>query len=165
MSQTVEFRIGLGTDLHRLEPDRPLRLGGVIIPSDLGAVGHSDADALLHAVTDAVLGAASLGDIGTLFPDSAPENRNRDSGDMLRTAWQLVRNAGWELVNLDCVVHLQRPKLANYRTAIQQAVGTILGVPPERIGVKAKTGEGLDAVGNRRAVAVQCVALLQRSTN
>ncbi|MFM7413740.1 MAG: 2-C-methyl-D-erythritol 2,4-cyclodiphosphate synthase, partial [Planctomycetota bacterium] len=109
------FRIGLGHDTHRLGPGDTLVIGGVRIPHDRAAIGHSDADVLLHAITDALLGAAALGDIGQMFPDTAPENRGRDSADMLRRAADAVAAAGWRLVNLDCVIFAQRPKILPHR--------------------------------------------------
>lgn len=156
----MQFRVGLGTDLHRLGRGGTLRLGGVVVAEDRHAEGHSDADALLHAVTDALLGAAALGDIGTMFPDTEAQHRGRDSAEMLALAWQHIQAAGWQLMNLDCVVHLERPKLAPHRDAIRRRIADILDTSPECIGVKAKTGEGLDAVGREQAVAAQCVALL-----
>jgi 2-C-methyl-D-erythritol 2,4-cyclodiphosphate synthase len=141
-----------------------LRLGGVDIPHDRRAAGHSDADVLLHAVTDALLGAAAIGDIGELFPDTAEENRGRDSADMLRRAYQRVREHGYQLVNLDCIVFAQRPKLSPYKEAIQERIAQILQITSNSIGVKAKTGEGVDAVGREEAIMAQCVALLEQES-
>jgi 2-C-methyl-D-erythritol 2,4-cyclodiphosphate synthase len=157
---TDELRIGIGHDTHRLRPGGPLRLGGIDIPHDREPVGHSDADALLHAVIDALLGAAALGDIGQMFPDTDPANRGRDSAEMLATALAAVIALGWKIVNIDCIVFLQRPKLLPHRQAIRQRLADILGIELERVGLQAKTGEGLDAVGREEAVASQCVALL-----
>jgi 2-C-methyl-D-erythritol 2,4-cyclodiphosphate synthase len=161
---TAIFRIGIGHDTHRLAPGGPLRLGGIDIPHDRRAVGHSDADALLHAITDAVLGAAALGDIGELFPDTADENRGRDSAEMLRQAYARVRQAGYKLVNLDCIVFAQRPKLSPHKEAIQERIAQILQVTSTFIGLKAKTGEGVDAVGREEAIMAQCVALVERES-
>lgn len=130
------------------------------IPHDKHLIGHSDADVLLHAITDAVLGAAGFGDIGELFPNTDEANRGRDSADMLRLAWQQVRAAGWQLVNLDCVVHAQRPKLSPYKAVIRERIAAILEVMPEQIGLKGKTGEGVGPVGREEAVMAECVALL-----
>lgn len=152
------MRIGLGEDTHRLIEGGPLVLGGLQIPHDQQAVGHSDADALLHAVTDALLGAAALGDIGELFPDTDPVNRGRDSAEMLRLAYEQVRSAGWQIVNLDVVVHLQRPKLAPYKQALRTRVAEILAIATEQVGLKAKTGEGVGPVGREEAIVVRCVA-------
>jgi 2-C-methyl-D-erythritol 2,4-cyclodiphosphate synthase len=146
--------------LHRLEPGGPLRLGGVDIPHDRQAIGHSDADTLLHAVIDALLGAAALGDIGLMYPDTDPENRGRDSGEMLADVLESVKLLGWDLVNIDCIVFAQRPKLLTHRQAIRQRLAEILGIEVERVGLQAKTGEGVGAIGNEEAIAAQCVALL-----
>ena len=154
------IRIGLGHDTHRLVDGGPLILGGVSIPHNRRADGHSDADVLLHAITDAVLGAAGLGDIGQLFPNTDPANRNRDSAEMLKIAWEQVQQAGYELANIDCVVFAQRPKLLPFRDAICQRVAEILAVEMDQIFLKAKTGEGVDAVGNELAIAAQAVVLL-----
>lgn len=155
------MRVGIGHDTHRLRPGGPLRLGGTSIPHDRESVGHSDADALLHAVIDALLGAAALGDVGQMFPDTDPENRGRDSAEMLATALEAVTSLGWKIVNIDCIVFVQRPKLLPHRQAIRQRVADILGIEVERVGLQAKTGEGLDAVGREEAIAAQCVALLE----
>jgi 2-C-methyl-D-erythritol 2,4-cyclodiphosphate synthase len=157
---TRGFRIGIGHDTHRLGPGGPLRLGGVDVPHDRHAVGHSDADALLHAVTDALLGAAALGDIGELFPDTDPANRGRDSASMLKRAHDEVRQAGWEIVNLDCIVFAERPKLSPHKDAIRRRIAEILGIAEMAIGLKAKTGEAVDAVGRQEAIMTQCVVLL-----
>jgi 2-C-methyl-D-erythritol 2,4-cyclodiphosphate synthase len=156
-----QFRIGIGHDTHRLAEKGPLRLGGVEVPHDKHLVGHSDADVLLHAITDALLGAAALGDIGELFPNTSVANRGRDSAEMLQVAYQKVRAAGYRLVNLDCIVFAERPKLSSYKGAIQQRIAAILEVSPAQIGIKAKTGEKVDSVGNELAVQAQCVALLE----
>ena len=139
-----------------------MRLGGIDVPHDRQAVGHSDADVLLHAITDAVLGAAAIGDIGELFPDTDPENRGRDSADMLRRAYDRVREHGYQIVNLDCIVFAQRPKLSPYKEAIQERIAEILQITSNNIGVKAKTGESVDAVGREEAIMAQCVALVER---
>jgi len=158
---TPEVRVGIGHDTHRLEPGGPLRLGGVNVPHGKQAVGHSDADVLLHALTDALLGAAALGDIGEMFPDTDPANRGRDSAEMLRAARDRVVAAGWELGNVDCIVFAQRPRLAPHKESIRRRLAEILGIPPERIGLKAKTGEQVGAVGHEEVIAAQCVAILQ----
>ncbi len=149
--------------MHRLEPGRSLRLGGVEIEHDLGSVGHSDADVLLHAVTDALLGAAALGDIGQMFPDTDAANRGRDSAEMLAAAQRAVRAAGWRICNLDCVVSAQRPKLAPYRERIRERMSQILKIPVECIGLKAKTGEGVGPVGREEAITAKCVVLLEKN--
>lgn len=143
----------------------PLRIGGVDIAHDHGLVGHSDADVLLHAVTDALLGAAALGDIGELFPDDAPENKGRDSADMLRRALERVAAAGYQVVNIDCIVFAQKPKLSPHKGAIRQRISEILGVPVDCVGVKAKTGELVGPVGRQEAIMAECVALVERSAS
>jgi 2-C-methyl-D-erythritol 2,4-cyclodiphosphate synthase len=137
-------------------------LGGVDVPHDQHAIGHSDADVLLHAITDALLGAAGLPDIGVLFPNTEEANRGRDSADMLRLAYDRVTAAGYRLANLDAVVHAQRPKLSPHKAAIVDRVATILGVKPGQINVKAKTGEGVGPVGQEELIEARCVALLEQ---
>jgi 2-C-methyl-D-erythritol 2,4-cyclodiphosphate synthase len=141
-----------------------LRLGGIDIPHTHSAVGHSDADVLLHAITDAVLGAAALGDIGEMFPDTDETNRGRDSADMLRLALDRVTQAGFALVNLDCIVFAQKPKLSPHKEQIRQRVASILGVAPEQVNIKAKTGENVGSVGRQEAIQAECIALLERTT-
>jgi len=158
----MDFRIGIGHDTHRLEAGGPLRIGGVTIDFDFHLAGHSDADVLLHAITDAVLGAAALGDIGELFPDTAAENHNRDSAEMLRLAWAQVKEEQYSVVNLDCIVFAQRPKLSTYKRAMAIRVGQILEISPDVVGIKAKTGEGVGAVGSGEIMQAQCVALISR---
>ena len=116
---------------------------------------------LLHAVTDALLGAAALADIGELFPDSEEANRDRDSSEMLAQAYDQLRQAGYRIVNLDCIVFAQRPKLGTLKNVIRSRVAEILSVTPEQVGLKAKTGEGVDAIGNEAAIAAQCVVLIE----
>ena len=157
---TQPFRIGIGHDTHRLGAGGPVRLGGIEIPHDKHLIGHSDADALLHAITDALLGAAGLGDIGDMFPDTDEANRGRDSADMLQHAAEAVAQAGYRIGNLDCIVFAQRPKLGPVKAQIRDRIGAILDLAPEQVGVKAKTGERLGAVGNEEAIMAQCVALI-----
>jgi 2-C-methyl-D-erythritol 2,4-cyclodiphosphate synthase len=159
----MELRVGLGCDSHRLASGGPLRLGGVDLPAELHLVGHSDADALLHAVTDALLGAAGLDDIGQWFPNSDHRYAGADSGDLLQRAWELVQQRGWRLVNLDCVVWAEQPKLAPHKLAMRQRLAALLQVDSERIGIKGKTGEGVGPVGRGEAIQTQCVALLMRA--
>jgi 2-C-methyl-D-erythritol 2,4-cyclodiphosphate synthase len=152
--------VGIGYDLHRLEPGGPLRIGGIDVPHDRQSIGHSDGDALLHAVIDALLGAAALGDIGLMYPDTDPENRGRDSCEMLAGALESIKLLGWDIVNIDCIVFAQRPKLLTHRQTIRQRLAEILDLEVERVGLQAKTGEGVGAIGNEEAIAAQCVALL-----
>jgi 2-C-methyl-D-erythritol 2,4-cyclodiphosphate synthase len=131
------------------------------VPAATQAVGHSDADVLLHALTDALLGASSLGDIGEMFPNTDPANHGRDSGDMLSLAWQVVREQGFRIVNLDCIVFLQEPKLSAYKLPIRQRIAELLELPIDRVGVKAKTGEAVGPVGRQEAIMAECVVLLE----
>ncbi len=156
------FRIGLGHDSHRLGPGDGLVIGGVSIPHHRAAIGHSDADVLLHAITDALLGAAALGDIGEMFPDTDPANQGRDSADMLRRALDRVSAAGWRIVNLDCVIFAQRPKILPHRLRIRGRIAEILGIDLEAVWLKAKTGEGVGPIGTEEAIAAECVVLLER---
>jgi len=157
------LRIGIGHDTHRLAPGGPLRLGGLEIPHDRHLVGHSDADVLLHAITDALLGAVGLGDIGDLFPDTDPAHRGRDSGQMLVEAARRVAAEGYAVVNLDCIVFAQRPRLGLLKAQIQRKVAELLGLAASQVGVKAKTGEGVGEVGREEVIMAQCVALLTRT--
>ena len=154
------MRVGTGFDLHRLGAKRPLRLGGVDIPGSEGLVGHSDADCVLHAITDAILGAAALGDIGAHFPDTDEDFRDADSRVLLRAAAQAVTGNGFRVVNVDCTVLAERPKLAPYREAMQEQIADVLGLPLDAVGVKFTTYEGLDAIGRGEAIACQAVALV-----
>jgi 2-C-methyl-D-erythritol 4-phosphate cytidylyltransferase/2-C-methyl-D-erythritol 2,4-cyclodiphosphate synthase len=151
-------RIGAGYDLHRLVEGRPLIIGGVTIAADKGALGHSDADVACHAATDAILGAASLGDIGSHFPDSDPRWKGASSIDLLRQSATLVRSAGYDIANVDVVVVLERPKIASHKEAIRAGLAEALGIPVERVSVKGKTNEGVDAVGRGEAIAAHAVA-------
>jgi 2-C-methyl-D-erythritol 2,4-cyclodiphosphate synthase len=159
------MRVGIGHDTHRLSQGGPLRLGGIEIPHDRHLVGHSDADVLLHAITDALLGAASLGDIGELFPDTDELHRNRDSADMLRQAAARTRQAGYRVINLDCIVFAQRPQLTPHKEAIRRRVAEILEIEPGCIGMKAKTGEQVGEVGREEVMMAQCVVLLEETRN
>jgi 2-C-methyl-D-erythritol 4-phosphate cytidylyltransferase/2-C-methyl-D-erythritol 2,4-cyclodiphosphate synthase len=153
-------RVGTGYDLHRLVEGRPLVLGGVVVPSTVGALGYSDADVICHAVTDAILGAASLGDIGRFFPDSDPKWKDASSVDLLRQAATRVRDAGFTILNVDVVVILERPKIAPLIDQIREGLASALAIDPERVSVKGKTNEGIDAIGRGEAIAAHAVALL-----
>jgi 2-C-methyl-D-erythritol 2,4-cyclodiphosphate synthase len=155
------MRVGIGHDTHRLGQGGPLRLGGIEIPHDRHLIGHSDADVLLHAVTDALLGAAALGDIGEMFPDTDPNNRGRDSAEMLCLAHAAVETAGFAIENLDCIVFAQRPKLSAFKQAMSERIAVILRLRREQVGVKAKTGEGVGPIGSEEVMMAQCVALLK----
>jgi 2-C-methyl-D-erythritol 2,4-cyclodiphosphate synthase len=156
-----KLRIGMGYDVHRLVPNRPLVLGGVDIPHDLGLLGHSDADVLAHAAMDAMLGAAGLGDIGLHFPDSDAQYRGISSLILLKRVKELLRKAGYGLVNLDSTVFAQAPRLSPYRLAMGETLARTLEVSPNRINVKATTTEQLGFIGRGEGIAAQCVVLIQ----
>ena len=160
----LDRRIGFGTDLHRLAPGGPLRLGGVDLEADVHAVGHSDGDALLHAIADAVLGALALGDLGTHFSDAAAENRGRDSAEFVRHVLALAHSRGYALAQVDTVVALERPKLAPYRTLIVARLVELLALSADAVSLKAKTGEGLGPIGERQAIACEAIVQLVRAT-
>ncbi len=159
----MTMRVGLGEDLHRVDDARTLVLGGIIIEEGPGLSGHSDADVLLHAITDAVLGAAALGDIGHYFPPTDPRFAHADSADFLRKALELARDQGWEVTNIDSTVRTERPKLAPYIQHIRERIAEIVGIGTIQVSVKAKTAEGLDAVGRGEAMAATAVVLLHDS--
>lgn len=163
-----DVRIGHGYDLHRLEGVRPagrgrtLVVGGVALESPVGPVAHSDGDVLLHALTDALLGALSLPDIGELFPDDDAQNEGRDSAAFVEEAMARVRACGWGVANVDATVVLERPRLGPAKTQIKRRLGALLGVPEEHVNVKGKSHEGLDAIGEGRAIEAHVVVLLAR---
>jgi 2-C-methyl-D-erythritol 4-phosphate cytidylyltransferase/2-C-methyl-D-erythritol 2,4-cyclodiphosphate synthase len=157
----VRIRIGTGYDLHRLVEGRPLILGGVTVPSDRGALGHSDADVVCHAVTDAILGAAGMGDIGLHFPDTDPRWKGASSLDLLERVAAMVADRGFLVMNVDATVVLERPKIRPHVEAMRCAVARALGLDPAQVGIKGKTNEGADAVGRGEAIAAHAVALLR----
>ncbi|MBA2493641.1 MAG: 2-C-methyl-D-erythritol 2,4-cyclodiphosphate synthase [Acidobacteria bacterium] len=156
------YRIGFGSDTHRLVADKTLILGGVSIPADKGAIGHSDADALLHAVTDAIFGALALGDIGSHFSDLEERWKNAESSAFLRYAVELMKEKGYAAANVDAVISLEMPKLRPHIDKMRENIAQILEIGISRISVKAKTGEGVGAVGKREAVKVEAVILLEK---
>lgn len=156
------FRIGIGHDTHRLASGRPLILGGVLVESEHGAEGHSDADALAHAITDAILGALCEGDIGVHFPDKDPRWKDADSLQLLARVVWLASQSGFKVVNVDANVSLERPRLRPYIQEMRERLAHVLSVEVNCVSVKAKTGEGLDAVGEGRAIVAQAVVLLGR---
>lgn len=162
MSHPPSFRVGLGHDTHRLVSGLPLVIGGVRIEHSAGLDGHSDADVLLHAITDALLGAAGLGDIGELFPDTDPQFRGADSAIFLVEALRQVKDKGWQPVNLDCTVHAQRPKLSAYKLLIKKKVADFLGLPEDAVNVKAKTGERVGPIGREEAMSADAIVLVER---
>ncbi len=160
LSLRPSFRAGIGSDLHRLARGRKLVLGGVRIPFEKGPVGHSDGDALSHAICDALLGAASLGDIGRHFPESSPKWKNASSLLFLRHARKLLDESGFSIANVDATVELEQPRLAPYISRMRKKLAAALRVKPLQVSVKAKSGEGLGAVGRGEAVRANAVALL-----
>lgn len=155
------IRVGIGYDSHRFAGDRPLILGGVRIPHAVGLIGHSDADAIAHALTDAILGAAALGDIGHLFPDTDAKWKDADSMTLLADAHGRVRMNGWTLQQTDVTVVAQAPKLAPYVPAIRARLADVLGVEEGAVSVKAKTNEGMGFIGRGEGIAVMAVATLR----
>jgi 2-C-methyl-D-erythritol 2,4-cyclodiphosphate synthase len=156
------MRVGLGHDTHRLEPGRPLVLGGVRVEHDRGLAGHSDADVVLHAVTDALLGAAGLGDIGDAYPDTDPAWRDCDSSLFLTQALRRLNQDGWAVVNLDVIVFAQEPKLGPVKADLRRSLAELLGVEAGAVNVKAKTGEKVGHIGRAEAIACQAVVLIDR---
>lgn len=156
------FRIGIGHDTHRLAEGRSLILGGVTVESVCGAEGHSDADALAHAVADAILGALCEGDLGVHFPDRDPQWKDADSLQLLARVMWLAGERGYAVINLDATIMLERPRLRPYVEEMRENLARVLGVSAGCVSIKAKTGEGLDAVGQGQAITVQSVVLLTR---
>jgi len=154
------WRVGQGFDVHALVPGRPLIIGGVQIEHMHGLLGHSDADVLLHAITDAVLGAAGLGDIGRMFPDTDPAHQGADSRKLLAAAAARVHAAGWRVVNVDCTVIAQRPKIAPHVARMQAVIAEALGIAAADVNIKGKTTEWLGFTGRGEGIAAQAVALL-----
>lgn len=157
------YRVGQGHDTHRLGPGLPLVLGGIMIPHEAGCIAHSDGDVLLHAVTDALLGAAALGDIGEWFPDTDPKHAGADSAELLRKVVDEVHRRGWQVVNLDCTVFAQRPKLSRYKREIAVRIAELLGLAADRVNVKAKTGERVGPVGREEAIEASAVVLIEKT--
>jgi len=161
MASRSTHRIGFGNDVHRLAPGRKLILGGIRIPFEKGPEGHSDGDALAHAICDAILGAATLGDIGQHFPDRSPQWHNVSSLLFLHHARELLDQAGYRIANIDSTISLERPKLAPYIPRMRKKLADALGILADQISVKAKTGEGVDAVGESAAIRVDAVVLIE----
>jgi 2-C-methyl-D-erythritol 2,4-cyclodiphosphate synthase len=160
----VSIRIGNGYDIHRLGPDRDLILGGIKIDHELGLEGHSDADVLTHAIMDAMLGALSLGDIGHYFPPTDPQWKGADSLKLLEQVNQLLRDRGWRVSNIDSVVVAERPKLKPHITAMRDRLAGVLGIEPDRVGVKATTNEKLGPTGREEGICAYAVALIEQIT-
>ncbi len=157
------MRIGIGFDVHKLVPERPLIIGGMIIPHELGLLGHSDADVLLHAITDAILGAAALGDIGKHFPDSDPAYAGADSKKLLAAAVSLLTDAGYRVHNVDAVICAERPKMAPHIPAMRKTIAELLQVPDNAVSVKATTTEKLGFIGREEGIACQAVAMIEEA--
>ncbi len=158
----MSLRVGQGWDLHRLGPGRPLMLGGVEVPSELGELGHSDGDALFHAIVDAMLGAVAVGDIGRHFPPSDPRWKDAPSRLFVERAAEILAGSGWRVVNVDATVVLERPRLAPLADDIRASVADALGLSVGAVSVKAKTREGLGDVGRSEAVEAQAIVLVER---
>ena len=158
----MSYRIGLGTDFHRLALGRKLWLGGVEIPHEKGLMGHSDADVLLHAICDALLGALSLGDIGIHFPDSDPKLKNIDSKILLSKTFQIICEKGFRIVNLDTVVCLEKPKIMGFAPAMRSLISEILEITPDDVSIKATTAEKLGFIGREEGIMAQAVVLLRK---
>jgi len=158
----MPLRIGFGFDTHRLETGRKLILGGIHIPSEIGCLGHSDADVLIHAICDALLGAACLGDIGRHFPDTDPAYTNIDSTILLRKVNDLLTEKGYAISNIDCTIVLQKPKLAGFIQSMQANLGQILNIQPSQVSIKAKTSEKLGFIGREEGVSAYAVTLLEK---
>ncbi len=156
------IRVGFGYDLHRLVEGRKLILGGIELPFEKGEDGHSDGDVLLHAITDSILGASSLGDIGSYFPPEDEKWKNADSSVLLKTVLKDVYKNGWKIENLDCVIKLEKPKFIPYRNLVIENIAKILEVKNEQVFVKAKTGEKISPVGTSEAIEAYCVCLLSK---
>ncbi|MFL5482395.1 MAG: 2-C-methyl-D-erythritol 2,4-cyclodiphosphate synthase [Gemmatimonadaceae bacterium] len=160
----ASVRVGVGYDSHRFAQGRPLKLGGVVIPSETGLAGHSDADAICHAITDAILGAAGLGDIGEMFPDTDESNRDRDSIEMLAAAVKRVSAAGLEVNQVDVAVVAETPKIGPHRTKIRERLASALGIDSASVSVKGKSNEGMGWIGRKEGIACIAVATLTKTS-
>ena len=158
----MNIRIGIGYDIHRLKKGKGVRLGGVLIPCDQELIGHSDADVLIHAVCDALLGAAGLGDMGTYFPDSDEKFKDRKSSWFLKETVKKVQKEGFKISQIDSVIIAEKPKLLEYRARAQKELARLLRIPIEQVNIKAKTNEGLDSVGGKKAIAAWAVSLVEK---
>jgi len=157
-----EYRTGIGTDIHRLVEGRDLLLAGVHVPYPLGLLGHSDGDVALHAVTDAVLGAAAMGDIGTLFPDTDDTWKGADSRKLLLAVREIIEEQRWEVVNVDLTIHAEQPKLGPFKGQMKRSVAELLGINFLNANIKAKTNEGLGEIGAGHAISTTAIVLLRR---
>jgi 2-C-methyl-D-erythritol 2,4-cyclodiphosphate synthase len=160
----MDYRTGIGYDIHLLVEDRKLFIGGIEIPYIKGLLGHSDADVLIHAVCDAILGAMAMGDIGELFPDTDPNYQDISSVELLKKVAQEIKSRGYSVSNLDTVVIAEEPNLSAFKKQIQKSLAGILNINEDRVGIKAKTNEGISAIGRKEAIASYAVALLATPT-
>ena len=160
--QRSEYRTGIGTDIHRVAAERKLMLGGVLVPYAAGLAGHSDGDVGLHAVIDALLGAAGMGDIGTLFPDTDPQWKDADSKELLVIVKKQLEEKHWEVVNIDLIIHAEEPRLEPVKGQMKRCIAGLLGIDFTAVNVKAKTNEGLGEVGAGEAMAATATALLKK---
>ncbi|GET21078.1 2-C-methyl-D-erythritol 2,4-cyclodiphosphate synthase [Prolixibacter denitrificans] len=158
----MDYRVGLGYDVHRLAEGEELWLGGVRIPHNKGTVAHSDGDVLLHAISDAMLGAARLRDIGFHFPDTSEKYKNADSKVLMAEAYRLVREKGYEIVNIDSTIAAQKPKLMPFIPSMEKKIAEVLEIDEDNVAVKATTTEGLGPEGREESISVQAVVLLQK---
>jgi 2-C-methyl-D-erythritol 2,4-cyclodiphosphate synthase len=152
---------GIGYDIHQFKKERELWIGGVQIPSEIGLLGHSDADVLLHAIADALLGAAGLGDIGNHFPDTSPEWKDVKSIVLLENVFNMLKNKGYRINNIDATVIMEHPKISRYITEMNNRIASCLGLPIERVNIKATTNESLDAIGRNEGAAAIAIATLE----
>ncbi len=160
----ANFRVGVGYGSHRFTQGRPLKLGGVVIPSDVGLAGHSDADAICHAITDAILGAAGLGDIGEMFPDTDEANRNRDSIEMLEKAVNRLKTSAFKVNQVDVSVDAEAPKIGPHRAKIRERLAAALGIESQSVSVKGKSNEGMGWIGRKEGIACIAVATLTKTS-
>jgi 2-C-methyl-D-erythritol 2,4-cyclodiphosphate synthase len=158
----VEYRVGIGTDIHKLVENRKLMLCGIYIPFPYGLLGHSDGDAGLHAIIDALLGAAGMGDIGTLFPDTDDKWKNADSKELLLTVKEKIEEKQWEVINVDLIIHAEMPRLGPYKGQMKRVIAGLLGIDFAAVNVKAKTNEGLGEIGTGQAIASTATVLLRK---
>jgi len=156
----MKTRVGLGSDIHKLEKGKSFSLGGIKIPHDKGAVGHSDADVLIHAICDALLGAANLRDIGFHFPDTSSELKNIDSKILLKKVAKLLKDKGYKIINIDSIINLQKPKISTFIPEMQKVLSLTMGIKENDISIKAKTSENLGFIGREEGVSAQAVALI-----
>jgi len=161
----MDYRVGLGYDVHRLAEKEELWLGGVRIPHHKGTVAHSDGDVLLHAISDAMLGAARLRDIGFHFPDTSEKYKNADSKVLMAEAYRMVREKGYQIVNIDSTIAAQKPKLMPFIPSMEKKIAEVLGIDEESVAVKATTTEGLGPEGREESISVQAVVLLQKQVS